>query len=140
MEGNAVDPQETNSLNESIANVQVQPGKQGNSPLEAAVLQGTLETALTSAVAQGDASAATVSEQLKRAALEALGHNSSQYKYIVSVTWLVTGTGSTVNNDFKLGNDVGALWSAKKDGLLNFSLQDSASGTRYLVTVFYVFK
>ncbi|GMM56315.1 Tda2 protein [Maudiozyma humilis] len=130
--------QQGNNNNALGVDVEVQPGKD-NSPLERTELQRALEAALATATAQEDTSA-NVSRKLKEAVLEALRHNSSQYKYIVSVTALARGTTDGANNDFKLANDVGALWSAKKDGLVNFALEDSAAHTHYLITVFYIFK
>ena len=78
-----------------------------------------------------------IKKELKTTVLTKLNLNSSQYKYIISITSLTTKDSST---DTKITNDVGALWSPKKDGLVNFQLVNSVTNTQYLGTIFFIFK
>ncbi|KAG0662211.1 Topoisomerase I damage affected protein 2 [Maudiozyma exigua] len=115
-------------------NIEVQNGKVEQSPLDTKELSTLLNETLENKKNEEEN---IIKNELKTVALTKLNSNSSQYKYIISITSLTTNGDTT---DAMITNDVGALWSPKKDGLVNFQLVNSATNTQYLITIFFIFK
>lgn len=115
-------------------NVEVQNGKVEQSPLDTKEILSILNETLDKTKNEQEE---IIKKELKTAVLTKLNSNSSQYKYIISITSLTTNGNST---DAKITNDIGALWSPKKDGLVNFQLLNSVTNTQYLITIFFIFK
>lgn len=117
------------------SNFDIKDGKVEISPFDTTELSKLLKDTLENL--KDKENDGTIKKELKNTILSKLNQNSSQYKYIISITTLTTKSDA---NDITITNEVGALWSPKKDGLLNFQLLNDAKNTQYFVTVFFIFK
>ncbi|SMN19925.1 similar to Saccharomyces cerevisiae YER071C TDA2 Protein of unknown function [Maudiozyma saulgeensis] len=117
------------------SNITIQDGKVELSPFDSTELSKLLQETMENI--KNKENDETIKKELKNTILSKLNQNSSQYKYIISITTLANKGDA---NDITITNDVGALWSPKKDGLLNFQLLNDITKTQYFITVFYIFK
>lgn len=113
-------------------------GKTGNCPIDSLELTTLIELTFKDVTEDNTLTDdSELKKQVTMAILEKLNHNSSQYKYIVSIVSLKLDGN---DNDFTISNEIAASWSPKKDGLLNFKIANESTNRQYLITIFYIFK
>ncbi|CCC70407.1 hypothetical protein NCAS_0E03370 [Naumovozyma castellii] len=80
-------------------------------------------------------------DTLGKGILEVLAKHSTAYKYLVSVTTVVSSLAFEGNENASVSHTVSTYWNPNKDGLFSCILgQEAKDGIRYLVTVTWIYK
>lgn len=107
--------------------------RDSNGPMDKSTLMSLVDTEFQNIQSQQQSI-----NDLTKILLERLNKNSSQYKYIVTVTTLKKH--NDLEPQLEIDNVVGASWNSAKDGFLNHQIVNPSTNSIHIVTILWVAK